>query len=69
MKKLCVDKWLVVQSLYSNEVVSGLKIQFSINVSVHLRSVFSLLFFVLVLEALLKDFKIGVCGSYCMLMI
>ncbi|XP_057306970.1 uncharacterized protein LOC130645111 [Hydractinia symbiolongicarpus] len=64
MRKLGVDEWLItmVQSLYSNarsrvRINDSLSDEFSVNVGVHQGSVLSPLLFILVLEALLMEFR------------
>ena len=67
MRSLGVEEWVVraVQSMYINarscvRVNGQLSEEFEVNVGVHQRSVLSPLLFILVLEALSREFRTGV---------
>ena len=67
MRRLGVDEWIVrlVQSMYANarsrvRVANGLSDQFNVDVGVHQGSVLSPLLFIIVLEALSREFRAGV---------
>ena len=66
MRKLGIDEWLVrlVQSMYKDmrsrvRVGDGYSEEFSVGVGVHQGSVLSLLLFIIVLEALSREFHTG----------
>ena len=66
MRKLCIDEWLVrlVQSMYKDvksrvRVGDGYSEEFGVGVGVHQGSVLSLLLFIIVLEALSREFHTG----------
>ena len=67
IRSLGVEEWIVraVQSMYANarsrvRVNVQLSEEFPVNVGVHQGSVLSPLLFILVLEALSRDFRIGI---------
>ena len=67
LRKLCVDEWIVrlVQGMYSNarsriRVGEGYSEEFEVKVGVHQGSVLSPLLFIIVLEALSREFRNGV---------
>ena len=67
LRKLGVDEWIVrlVQGMYSNarkrvRVGEGYSEEFEVKVDVHQGSVLSPLLFIIVLEALLREFRCGV---------
>ena len=64
LRKLCVDEWIVrlVQGMYSNarsrvRVGEGHSDEFEVKVGVHQGSVLSPLLFIIVLEALSREFR------------
>ena len=66
MRKLGIDEWLVhlVQSMYKDvrsrvRVGDGYSEEFGVGVGVHQGSVLSLLLFIIVLEALSREFRTG----------
>ena len=66
MRKLGIDEWLVhlVQSMYKDlrsriRVVDGYSEEFGVGVGVHQGSVLSPLLFIIVLEALSREFRTG----------
>ena len=68
MCKLCIDEWLVrlVQSMYKDvrsrvRVGDGYSEEFGVGVGVHQGSVLSRLLFIIVLEALSREFRTAVC--------
>ena len=67
LRKLCVDEWIVrlVQGMYANvrsrvRVGEGYSEEFEVKVGVHQGSVLSPLLFIIVLEALSREFCSGV---------
>ena len=67
LRKLGVDEWIVclVQGMYSNarsrvRVGEGYSEEFEVKVGVHQGSVLSPLLFIIVLEALSREFRCGV---------
>ena len=67
LRKLGVDEWIarLVQGMYSNarsrvRVGEGYSEEFEVKVGVHQGSVFSPLLFIIVLEALSREFRCGV---------
>ena len=67
LRKLCVEEWIVrlVQGMYANarslvRVGEGFSKEFEVKVGVHQGSVLSPLLFIIVLEALSREFRAGV---------
>ena len=67
LRSLGIDEWVMraVQAMYSNSrsrvrVGSSYSEEFGVGVGVHQSSVLSPLFFIIVLEALSRDFRVGV---------
>ena len=76
MRKLGVEEWIVrlVQAMYNNarsrvRVGSEYNEEFEVGVGVHQGSVLSPLLFIIVLEALSRDFRLAVTGSCSLQMI
>ena len=73
MRKLGIEEWIVrfVEAMYNNtrsRVNNTYSDEFGVEVGVHQGSVLSPLLFVIVLEALPREFHTGHPGSCCMLM-